>query len=545
MLSAIPNVSAISPEMNSMKQYWRFIMKQSNRHTCWLLSLICGFALFGVSAASADDWIEIPADVLEDKIRGGLLGQLLGNLNGLPHENKYIDEPGNVEGYVPGLPEGARTDDDTDIEWVYISEMARTGEIVIPYYRIGELWRKHINRNIWCANAYAKVLMDIGYDPPITGDTRYNPWAEFNISGQFLCESFALVSPAMPEAARRIGTHYTGVAVSGEPIVQTKLFVTMIAKAFYESDINTLLDSGLRGIQSEPQSRPPRGIPVPPGKSINVGWTHSTQLGPLVEQVRAWHKEHPDDWRATRAAIKEKYSLHGGTTRDWNGYELNTACTIAALLYGEGDLVKTLEIAFNLGWDCDNNAATAATIIGVIKGRKWMDQQGWVVKDVYKNITRDEMPDDETITGFGDKLVDVAERVLIHAGAQRLVLDGQDIWRITPNIGRTFDPDPRQNWRRLGVHRSAIPEQQLDPERLFKELVSGEELKHARIAYGAIAEGRADQMRLDRPDDWAKAITALKKQEIVVTAMLTGPMPSGRLLKGKAAAAGLTLPEQK
>ena len=41
---------------------------------------------------------EISADVLEDKIRGGFLGQVIGDLNGLEHEMKYIAEPGNEVG---------------------------------------------------------------------------------------------------------------------------------------------------------------------------------------------------------------------------------------------------------------------------------------------------------------------------------------------------------------------------------------------------------------------------------------------------------------
>ena len=41
--------------------------------------------------------VEIDADLLEDKIRGGMLAQVIGNLNGLPHEFKYINEPGHVE----------------------------------------------------------------------------------------------------------------------------------------------------------------------------------------------------------------------------------------------------------------------------------------------------------------------------------------------------------------------------------------------------------------------------------------------------------------
>src|SRR5450759_4473607 len=62
----------------------------------------------------------LPAEVVIDKIRGGLLGEILGDLNGLRHEMRYINEPGNVKNYVPSLPEGAWTDDDTDFEWFYI-----------------------------------------------------------------------------------------------------------------------------------------------------------------------------------------------------------------------------------------------------------------------------------------------------------------------------------------------------------------------------------------------------------------------------------------
>ena len=57
-----------------------------------LLCLLAGGSPLTAQAASAD-FTEIPATTLRDKIRGGLLGQILGNLNGLPHEMKYIHEP--------------------------------------------------------------------------------------------------------------------------------------------------------------------------------------------------------------------------------------------------------------------------------------------------------------------------------------------------------------------------------------------------------------------------------------------------------------------
>ncbi len=323
--------------------------------------------------AEANDRIrrgcEIPVEVLRDKIRGGLLGQILGNLNGLPHEMKYIAEPGNVTEYVPALPEGAWTDDDTDFEWVYVKVMEDENCLSCRPERIARLWRERINKRIWCSNQYARQLMDLGIEPPLTGSSVLNPWADFNISGQFLCETFGLIAPAMPRIAARMGLNYTRVAIDGEPAQTTQLFASMIAMAFVEDDIDKLLDSGMAAVDPD---------------SIVLQ---------IVKDVRDWHRQHPHDWRATRSLLKEKYSKYNGEMRDRNGYELNTGSVIAALLYGEGDFVKTLNTAFNFGWDADCNAATAGTIVGVMKGYRWMLAQGWQIVDRYKNTTRENMPD--------------------------------------------------------------------------------------------------------------------------------------------------------
>src|SRR6476659_10539944 len=85
-------------------------------------------------------FIEVPADVLEDKIRGGMLAQVIVNLNGLPHEFKYINEPGHVEHFTPSLPKGAFTDDDTDIEWVYLRAISKSGDNFLPNTDIAALW---------------------------------------------------------------------------------------------------------------------------------------------------------------------------------------------------------------------------------------------------------------------------------------------------------------------------------------------------------------------------------------------------------------------
>jgi hypothetical protein len=461
----------------------------------------------------ADGFCDIAAETLRDKIRGGLLGQLLGNLNGLPHEMKYIAEPGNVTAYTPALPEGAWTDDDTDFEWVYIKVMQDENCLLLPPQRIGRLWRERINRRIWCSNLYARELMDLGIDPPRTGMSALNPWADFNISGQFLCETFGLLAPALPQSAARVGLNYTRVAIDGEPAQTTQLFTSMIATAFVTTDIETLLDNGRAAV--DPNST----------------------VAQIVRDVRGWHREHPDDWRATRQLLQDKYSKYGGAMRDRNGYELNTGSTLAALLYGRGDFVPTLVTAFNFGWDADNTAATAGTIVGVRKGYRWMLAQGWQIVDRYKNTTRENMPEDETITSFADRLTDLAERLIIEQGGRRLTENGRIIYRIAaqkPACVQRLESDRAQVAALRAKLRKEIDDGLSPP-------ASREQ--RARAAYYAICLDLAPALRAEHPQEWAAALTALNGHENILQVMFHhSPTPLGDSLRAKAVAAGLKPP---
>jgi hypothetical protein len=141
-------------------------MTMIRKHSFALCSLISVGALTCLAAEPATKGSrDIPVAVLQDKVRGGLLGEILGDLNGLKHEMRYIAEPGNVQTYVPELPQGAWTDDDTDIEWVYVLEMQRSKELMLPPHRIAELWKRHINNSIWASHQYVRQLLDIGIEP--------------------------------------------------------------------------------------------------------------------------------------------------------------------------------------------------------------------------------------------------------------------------------------------------------------------------------------------------------------------------------------------
>jgi len=478
---------------------------------CRLFLLMAVFSYVpGWSTALAEnqETVDLSAEVLKDKIHGGLLGQLLGNLNGLPHENKYIQNPGNVKSYTPALPKGARTDDDTDIEWVYIIEMQHSGDLFIPYKRIRKLWQVSMNKRVWCSNLYARNLMDLGIDPPFTGCIPLNPWAEFNISGQFLCEGFGLIAPAMPQTAAKLGLHYTRVAIDGEPAQTTQLFTAMIATAFMESVIEKLIEAGIQALDRQ------------------------SRIFEIVHDVKNWHSQYPDDWRITRRLIRDKYTKHNHTKRDWNGYELNTASIIGSLLYGQGDFVETTRLAFNFGWDADCNAATAATIVGVVKGRKWMDRQGWDILDRYTNKTRTGMPKDETITRYGDRLYEIAQKVILVNGGKKTELNGTQIFQIIPQNPQCVESLTSPAKRIIQLKQKLIPQVNND--------LIGTDQQRACAAYLAICLNENENIANQHPAEWQHAISIFKnKYTNILKQIFQAPGPAAEEIQAKFIRAGL------
>jgi len=226
--------------------------------------------------------------------------------------------------------------------------------------------------------------------------------------------------------------------------------------------------------------------------------------------------------------------------RDRNGYELNAASTIAALLYGGGDFARTLELAFNFGWDCDNSAATAGTIVGVMKGYKWMMSQGWTIMDRYRNETRDRMHLDETITGFADRLLDLAERIILEKGGERLRDDSGKLVFVIPR------ESPRNVYPSSLTRKEANLQAIKDAIFIRTGLESQDERLLARAAYMSICLGTADGMKTTYPSDWERAMHALNQFDQIAQVLYHhSPVPAAGPLQEKASKAGMQRPEKK
>ncbi|MCY7352758.1 MAG: ADP-ribosylglycohydrolase family protein [Cytophagaceae bacterium] len=455
-----------------------------------------------------------PAETIRDKIRGGLLGQILGNLNGLPYEFKYIKEAGDLKNYVPSLPDGAFTDDDTDFEWVYVYTMQQKRTVFLPYEEVYALWKERINRNIWSSNRYARHLMDLSVMPPLTGNVVLNPWAEFNVSGQFLCETFGLLAPAMPQTAAKIGLHYTKVAIDAEPAQTTQLFTSMIATAFVENDVNKILDAGIAAIDPNSNTRK------------------------IINDVKLWHRQNPVNWQETRRLLKAKYTQENSGRRDQNGTELNTGAILIALLYGEGDFSETLKLSFNLGWDADCNAATLGTILGAKDGYRKLLSAGWMIVDRYKNTSRDNMPMDETITSFADRLIDLFELVNESNGGKKSVVDRVLVYEIP-----TESPAP--------IQAIATPESQKltllkeHEKEVVDHLLHGTNEEKAQAAYLAVCLDLADAFSKKYPREWEQARYELSGYWRVMNNIFFGNFISLGKLRDKFVRAGFKTPSKQ
>ena len=238
--------------------------------------------------------------------------------------------------------------------------------------------------------------------------------------------------------------------------------------------------------------------------------------------------------------MKEKYTRYDGAMRDRNGYELNTAATIAALLYGQGDFSTTLMTAFNFGWDADNTAATAGTIVGTMKGYRWMLSQGWQIVDRYKNTKRENMPDDETITSFADRVIDLAEIVIVKNGGERVLAEGRPVYKIPVEQPANVQelPNLEQQIADLREEKGA------EIESTIRTGSSGQAI--AQAAYMAVCLDMAGDLKNNYPAQWATAVDSLGTYwRVMQNIFWDDDVPAIHELREKALAAGLQKPLER
>lgn len=410
------------------------------RRPTWLAWIVVILSMIASTGMTAER--KISREELLDKISGFWIGQLAGNYMGFPFENVYVDEPcpmlvdryytwqddesirmnrNDLRGFVPILAagfEGAFSDDDTDIEFVTLHAVEKYG-LDITHPEITEMWKRHINRKIWVANRTARDLMAKGLVAPDTGRKENNPnW--FQIDPQLVNEIWSAFYPGMTKkAAERAlwGARITNDDWGTHPTIA---YAVMYSAAFFEPDVEKWVQMAMDTVPDE---------------------------GPFAEGMRdvvRWHRDH-DDWRQTRRRIHEKYYAYekGDYTAPVSVVSSlqNGLCGVMAILYGQGDFMKTVGIAVSAGYDCDNQAATCAGLIGVRNGaacipdeltKNFLPRGRWAkpFNNQYLNYSRDDLPIVTKISDIVERIADVAEKAILANGGEKITEDGKVVYII-------------------------------------------------------------------------------------------------------------------
>lgn len=370
----------------------------------------------------------ITVSELRDKIAAEWIGQMIGNIYGLPHEGKYINAPGPENwpyGYTKNIDklkkyDGAFSDDDTDVEYMYLLQMEKYGPEP-SYSRLQEAWMHHIRDRVWLANRAALGLMHFGYTPPFTGSKALNPhW--YQIDPQLINEIWAVTAPGMINYAASKSDWAARITSDEWGVEPTIFYGAMYSAAYFEKDINKLIEIGIKAL-------PANG-----------------RFTATAREMIALHAKYPNDWKTARKEMAQKYYIDEPdmTKTIWNA-NLNGACAVLAMLYGEGNFQHTLDLSCALGFDCDNQAATIAGLMGVIYGMKGLPEnlylpvEGWKVpfNDKYINITRYDLPDGK-ISEMIDQTLKATIDLVVSKGGKLTGKPGNQV--LTINTEAVFNP---------------------------------------------------------------------------------------------------------
>lgn len=284
-------------------------------------------------------------EALQDRILGAWLGRCAGCTLGKPVEGltraqieTYLKAAGAypLADFVPliePLPEGIQLhpsfvdtvkgritymsrDDDTDYTILGLHILETYG----PNFTsadVAETWLNALPyQMVFTAEriAYRNLVNEL----PIPAAASYhNPFREW-IGAQIRADGFAYAAAGMPEIAAGLAYRDAAVSHVKNGIYGEMFMAAAIAAAFTTGDIPTIIQAGLAQIPE------------------------NCRFADMVRRVVAWSQEN-EDWRATWDCIADTYGKYF-----WAHTINNAAIVLLALLYGQGDLEKSISIAVML-----------------------------------------------------------------------------------------------------------------------------------------------------------------------------------------------------
>jgi hypothetical protein len=293
------------------------------------------------------------------KMEAAWIGQMIGVGWSAPTEFRFIGEIIPI-GEVPEYDSNAVNafgQDDIYVEMTFIRTLEKHG-IDCSDKQAG-IDFANSEYMLWGANEMARENLRYGIAPPESSHPEYHKgadWIDYQIEADFS----GIICPGMPWQVIALGEKFGRLMNYGDGLYAGQFIGGMYAAAYFESDIHKIIESGLACIPSQ------------------------SQYAECIRDVIKWHEKDPVNWENTWQLIEEKYR----NNPEYQKYKtvnesywiemdakLNAAYIVMGLLYGNGDIDKTIIISMRCGRDSDCNPSSAAGVLFASLGMEGIDKK--------------------------------------------------------------------------------------------------------------------------------------------------------------------------
>lgn len=383
---------------------------------------------------NAPKWLSIAADEYIDRMKAGWLGQMVGVGWGAPTEFRYV---GSIipEKDVPAWrPEMVNQfwQDDLYVEMTFLQTLERYGLGV--NIRQAGIDFANSRYSLWHANRQGRENLREGIAPPDSGHPRFNPHAD-DIDYQIEADFSGLIAPGVPQVAIDLGEVFGRLMNYGDGVYGGQFVGGMYAVAFFEKEPVKIVEAGLQCV---------------PARS---------QYAEAIRDVLRWYQQYPDDWQRAWERIEQKYNRNPDYRRfsctkgDFNiDAKLNGAYIAMGLLYGQGDIERTIVISMRCGQDSDCNPSNAAGVLFTTIGYSRLPEQFRSRLDTKATFAYS----DYTFERVVEVCAKLARQAVVRYGGKiERDRDGKEVWQIPvkpprpSRLMQSWSPEPA-----LGVRYS-------------------------------------------------------------------------------------------
>lgn len=271
-----------------------------------------------------------------DRLYGCFLGKTISGTIGAPYEGckMPMELPFRDEMVNTMLP-----NDDLDLQVLWLDVLENKGD----RFTSRDLLERFCNYCSYSPGEYAVMRKNYnrGIYPPYSG-ILCNDYYKGGMGCPIRSEIWACVAPLNPALAAEFASRDGCIdhdSVNGESVIAEEYFAALESLAFSGDDVKSLV---IRALDYIPKSK----------------------FSELVERVVEWCEHY-----GRIKLVLRKILFYYGHPDCTNMFQ-NMGITIASLLLGENDIIKTSMMALNCGFDTDCTCASAGSVIGILLGAK-------------------------------------------------------------------------------------------------------------------------------------------------------------------------------